>query len=81
MIHDPLSNPCLLLTYIGAHCGNHAARFMAGNHRFAATAQTNGCSPSLGTVGVQVTTAHARGFDRQHYLTRTGYGVRKLAQF
>src|SRR5439155_17054386 len=81
VIHGALPHAGLRLAHARSHCGDHATRFMSSNDRLCATTNADGgCSP-LGTVRVQITPAHARGFDFEDHLTGPGCWVREVSQF
>src|SRR5712692_6108127 len=81
VVHDTLPNPRLRLADARSHHRDHATWLMPSNDGLRTATNADGGGPPFGTVRVQITPAHAGGFDGEHDLARPRCWVRKLSQF
>src|SRR5262249_21908674 len=82
VVHHALADPGFPVGDGGAHCRDHAAGLVTGDHAGRALDATRDDSTRIGrgAVGVQVAAAHARGLDLEDHVARAGCRIGELPE-
>src|SRR5262249_55512873 len=81
-VHHALADPGFPVGGGGAHCRDHAAGLVTGDHAGRALDATRDDSTRIGwgAVVVQVAAAHARGLDLEDHVARAGCRIGELSE-
>jgi hypothetical protein len=82
VVHHALADPGFPVGDGAAHCRDHAAGLVTGDHAGRPLDATSDDSTWIGrgAVGVQVAAAHARGLDLEDHVARAGCRIGELSE-